>query len=145
VLAARWSVSSYGMYLCSCSQFMSTNCVMKPSWGEVSSFPHACGNTQRLCYYFGAGNGKKTLCRSLEQSCMRRRVYATAIQGLLIQPVLIMKVWFLITSVLTARYRQTNNTNCLRGAESFLRSHQLLSYSRISQHSMEPENSLPCS
>jgi hypothetical protein len=31
------------------------------------------------------------------------------------------------------------------GAEPFLRSHQLLSYSRISQHFMEPEGSLLCS
>jgi hypothetical protein len=33
----------------------------------------------------------------------------------------------------------------LHGAESFLRSCQLLSYSRTSQHFMEPEGSLPCS
>jgi hypothetical protein len=31
------------------------------------------------------------------------------------------------------------------GAESFLRSCQLCSYSRMSQHFMEPEGSLPCS
>ncbi|PNF14089.1 hypothetical protein B7P43_G01064, partial [Cryptotermes secundus] len=31
------------------------------------------------------------------------------------------------------------------GAEPFLRSRQLCSYSRISQHFMEPECSLPCS
>jgi hypothetical protein len=31
------------------------------------------------------------------------------------------------------------------GAESFLRSSQLCSYSRTSQHFMEPEGSLPCS
>jgi hypothetical protein len=35
--------------------------------------------------------------------------------------------------------------NYLHGAEPFLRSHQLLSYSTISQHFMEPEGSLPCS
>jgi hypothetical protein len=33
----------------------------------------------------------------------------------------------------------------LHEVESFLRNHQLLSYSRISQHFMEPEGSLPCS
>jgi hypothetical protein len=32
-----------------------------------------------------------------------------------------------------------------RGAEPFLRSHQLCSYSRTSQHFMEPKGSLPCS
>jgi hypothetical protein len=32
-----------------------------------------------------------------------------------------------------------------RGAEPFLRSRQLCSYSRTSQHFMEPEGSLPCS
>jgi hypothetical protein len=36
-------------------------------------------------------------------------------------------------------------TNCLRGAEPYLRSHQSLCYSQISQHFMEPESSLPCS
>jgi hypothetical protein len=36
-------------------------------------------------------------------------------------------------------------TNYLHGSESFLRTHQLCSYSRISQHFMEPEGSLPCS
>jgi hypothetical protein len=35
--------------------------------------------------------------------------------------------------------------NQLHGAESFLRSHQSLSYSRIYQHFMELEGSLPCS
>jgi hypothetical protein len=33
----------------------------------------------------------------------------------------------------------------LHGAEPFLRSHQLCSYSRITQHCMEPGGSLPCS
>jgi hypothetical protein len=47
---------------------------MKASWGEVSSFPHACGNTQRICYYFGAANGKETLRRSRKQSRVSRRV-----------------------------------------------------------------------
>jgi hypothetical protein len=32
-----------------------------------------------------------------------------------------------------------------RGAEPFLRSRQFYSYSRTSQHFMEPEGSLPCS
>jgi hypothetical protein len=36
-------------------------------------------------------------------------------------------------------------TNQLRGAEPFLRSHQLRSCSGISQHFMEPKGSLPCS
>jgi hypothetical protein len=36
-------------------------------------------------------------------------------------------------------------TNYVRGAGSFLRSCQSLSYSRISQHFMEPEGSLPYS
>jgi hypothetical protein len=36
-------------------------------------------------------------------------------------------------------------TNYLPGTEPFLRSCQLLSYSRVSQHFMEPEGSLPCS
>jgi hypothetical protein len=36
-------------------------------------------------------------------------------------------------------------TNQLHGDESFLRSCQLLSNSRISQHLVEPEGSLPCS
>jgi hypothetical protein len=36
-------------------------------------------------------------------------------------------------------------TNCLHGADLFLRSRQLHSYSRIFQHFMEPEVSLPCS
>jgi hypothetical protein len=36
-------------------------------------------------------------------------------------------------------------TNQLHGAEPFLRSRQLLSHSRIPQHFMEPEASLPCS
>jgi hypothetical protein len=31
------------------------------------------------------------------------------------------------------------------GAEPFLRSRQLCSYSKISQHFMEPEGSMPCS
>jgi hypothetical protein len=35
--------------------------------------------------------------------------------------------------------------NQLHGAEPFLRSQQSLSYSRISQHFIEPEASLPCS
>ncbi|PNF15380.1 hypothetical protein B7P43_G00977, partial [Cryptotermes secundus] len=33
----------------------------------------------------------------------------------------------------------------LSGAELFFRTHQSLSYSRTSQHFMEPEDSLPCS
>jgi hypothetical protein len=36
-------------------------------------------------------------------------------------------------------------SNELHGAEHFLRSHRLLSYSKISQHFMETEGSLPCS
>jgi hypothetical protein len=36
-------------------------------------------------------------------------------------------------------------THSTHGAEPFLRSRQLCSYSRISQHFMEPEGSLPCS
>jgi hypothetical protein len=36
-------------------------------------------------------------------------------------------------------------TNRLHGAETFLRSCQLSSYSRTSQHFMEPEHSLSCS
>jgi hypothetical protein len=35
--------------------------------------------------------------------------------------------------------------NWLHGIQSFLRNHQLLSYSRISQHFMDPKCSLPCS
>jgi hypothetical protein len=41
--------------------------------------------------------------------------------------------------------RMRNITDWLHGAEPFLRSRQLLSYSRISQHFMESEGSLPCS
>jgi hypothetical protein len=37
------------------------------------------------------------------------------------------------------------NTTFIRGAEPFLRSRQLRSYPRTSQHFMEPEGSLPCS
>jgi hypothetical protein len=36
-----------------------------------------------------------------------------------------------------------SHSNYLHGAESFLRSRQLRSYSRISQHFMEPQGSLP--
>jgi hypothetical protein len=36
-------------------------------------------------------------------------------------------------------------TNYLHGTESFLRSRHSLGYSRISQHFVEPDNSLPCS
>jgi hypothetical protein len=36
-------------------------------------------------------------------------------------------------------------TNELDGAEPFLRSRQLCSYSKISQNLMEPNGSLPCS
>jgi hypothetical protein len=40
------------------------------------------------------------------------------------------------------RYMSISRTH---GAEPFLRSRQLCSYSRTSQHFMEPEGSLPCS
>jgi hypothetical protein len=36
-------------------------------------------------------------------------------------------------------------TNLLHGAEPFLRNRHLCSYSRTSQHFMDPEDSLPCS
>jgi hypothetical protein len=36
-------------------------------------------------------------------------------------------------------------SNSAHGAEPFLKSRQSLSHSRISQHFMEPEGSLPCS
>jgi hypothetical protein len=42
----------------------------------------------------------------------------------------------------------SDSENChllTHGAEPFLRSCQLCCYSRTSQHSMEPEDSLPCS
>jgi hypothetical protein len=40
---------------------------------------------------------------------------------------------------------EQNQTNQLQGTEPFLRGRQLRSYSRISQHFMTPEYSLPCS
>jgi hypothetical protein len=38
-----------------------------------------------------------------------------------------------------------NHHSLIHGAEPFLRSYQLCSYSRTSQHFIEPEDSLPCS
>jgi hypothetical protein len=44
-----------------------------------------------------------------------------------------------------AERTKTLVSNQLHGAESFMRSCQLRSYSRISQHFMEPKGLLPCS
>jgi hypothetical protein len=46
---------------------------------------------------------------------------------------------------ITLQLKLLNPVNYVHGAESFLRSGQFRSYSRISQHSTEPESSLPCS
>jgi hypothetical protein len=43
------------------------------------------------------------------------------------------------------QHQHSTITNKLHGAEPFLKSHQLCSYSRTSQYLMEPEGSLPCS
>jgi hypothetical protein len=47
-------------------------------------------------------------------------------------------------SMQTVLYFEELISSELQGAEAFLRNHQLLSYSRTSQHFMEPESSLPC-
>jgi hypothetical protein len=52
--------------------------------------------------------------------------------------------FFIVTAVKTSNIT-TFVMSLTHGAEPLLRSHQLCSYSRTSQHFMEPEGSLPCS
>jgi hypothetical protein len=47
--------------------------------------------------------------------------------------------------MLVAHLKHLSHSSFTHGAEPFLRSHQLCSYSRTSQHFMEPKGSLPCS
>jgi hypothetical protein len=49
----------------------------------------------------------------------------------------------ILLALITERLKVSCNS--LHGAESFLRSRQSPSYSRVSQHFMEPDSSLPCS
>jgi hypothetical protein len=50
-----------------------------------------------------------------------------------------------VLSQTKGNYPRSAITNVLHGTEPFSRDHQLCSYSRTSQHFMEPEGSLPCS
>jgi hypothetical protein len=55
--------------------------------------------------------------------------------------------WILFSTYFRHSYGggKFKSTHQLHGAEAFLRSRQLCSYSRSSQNFMEPEGSLPCS